>query len=66
MAPDGTCLQVLEHPGCVWDLAYLPNGDLVTGCGDGVVRVWTKQSERVASAEAAEIFEAQLASVRKR
>ena len=60
------CLQVLDHPGCVWDIAYLSNGDLVTGCGDGVVRVWTKVEERVASDDVAEAYEAQVAAVRKR
>lgn len=47
-------------------MAYLSNGDLVTGCGDGVVRVWTKVEERVASDDVAEAYEAQVAAVRKR
>eukprot|EP00246_Nothoceros_aenigmaticus_P018447 TRINITY_DN963_c0_g1_i3.p1 TRINITY_DN963_c0_g1~~TRINITY_DN963_c0_g1_i3.p1 ORF type:complete len:402 (-),score=48.49 TRINITY_DN963_c0_g1_i3:257-1462(-) len=38
---DGACCQTIEHPGCVWDVKYLPNGDLVTACSDGVPRVWT-------------------------
>ena len=46
--PDGNCLQVIEHPGCVWDVAFLPGGDLVTACSDYAARVWTRDSSRVA------------------
>ena len=38
--------QVLEHPGCIWDLCFTPAGDLVTGCSDGVARVWSVDPER--------------------
>ena len=48
---DGNCLQVIEHPGCVWDVAFLPGGDLVTACSDYAVRVWTGDSHRVADKE---------------
>lgn len=34
------------HPGCVWAVAFLPNEDLVTGCADGIVRVWSTSDER--------------------
>lgn len=45
---DGNCLQSIEHPGCVWATKFLDNGDIVTGCSDGIVRIWTSCSDRVA------------------
>jgi len=57
---DGRCIQVLEHPGCVWAVAFLPNGDLVTACADGVARVWTSSEERKSSAEGLEAYNATL------
>ena len=47
---DGTCLQTLQHPGCVWGCAFLPNDDLVTACADYLSRVWSTAPERVAEA----------------
>ena len=51
---DGSCLQVIEHPGCVWDVAFLSGGDLVTACSDYAARVWTRDSKRVAGNETIE------------
>jgi phospholipase A-2-activating protein len=62
---DGACIQVLEHPGCVWAVAFLPNGDLVTACADGVARVWTKSEERKAPAEGLEAFNAVLVAYKE-
>ncbi|KAM7479274.1 hypothetical protein LguiA_027487 [Lonicera macranthoides] len=45
---DGVCVQSIEHPGCVWDTKFLENGDIVTACSDGVVRVWTVHQEKIA------------------
>ncbi|KAJ7001199.1 phospholipase A-2-activating protein-like [Populus alba x Populus x berolinensis] len=45
---DGVCVQSIEHPGCVWDVKFLENGDIVTACSDGVVRIWTSHQERIA------------------
>lgn len=45
---DGACVQSIEHPGCVWDAKFLENGDIVTACSDGVVRIWTVNSDKVA------------------
>uniref|UniRef100_A0A2P2MGW9 Phospholipase A-2-activating protein n=1 Tax=Rhizophora mucronata TaxID=61149 RepID=A0A2P2MGW9_RHIMU len=45
---DGVCIQSIEHPGCVWDAKFLENGDIVTACSDGVVRIWTSHQDRVA------------------
>ncbi|KAG0370161.1 WD40-repeat-containing domain protein [Gamsiella multidivaricata] len=48
----GVCTQTIIHP-CVsvWCVAALPNGDIVSGGSDGFVRVFTRNKERVASAE---------------
>lgn len=59
---DGECLQTLEHPGCVWDVAFLPNGDLVTACSDAVVRVWSRNTDRRAPQEVAAALEAAMAA----
>lgn len=45
---DGVCVQSIEHPGCVWDAKFLENGDVVTACSDGVIRIWTSHSDRIA------------------
>ncbi|KAJ6692634.1 PHOSPHOLIPASE A2-ACTIVATING PROTEIN [Salix purpurea] len=34
---DGACVQSIEHPGCVWDVKFLENGDIVTACSDGAL-----------------------------
>lgn len=47
---DGICVQSIEHPGCVWDAKFLENGDIVTACSDGIVRIWTIDHERTADA----------------
>lgn len=52
----GVCVQSIEHPGCVWDVAFLPNGDLVTACSDGVARVWTREKKLYAPTEEMEAF----------
>jgi len=52
----GVCVQSIEHPGCVWDVAFLPNGDLVTACSDGVARVWTREKKLYAPTEETEAF----------
>uniref|UniRef100_A0A0D6QXS4 Phospholipase A-2-activating protein n=1 Tax=Araucaria cunninghamii TaxID=56994 RepID=A0A0D6QXS4_ARACU len=59
---DAACFQSIEHPGCVWDVKFLPNGDLVTACSDGVIRMWTTDHERMAGPAEVEAFEAQLSS----
>lgn len=57
---DGICKQVIRHPGCVWAVAFLPNGDLATGCADGTVRVWSTDGGRVAGADLVAAYEASL------
>jgi WD40 repeat protein len=49
---DGETQQSIVHPGPVWRSDRLcSSGDIVTACGDGVVRIWTQSEKRVASAE---------------
>lgn len=55
---DGSCLQAIEHPGNIWDVAFLENGDVVTGCSDGVARVWTASAQRKAAPDIVAGYEA--------
>ncbi|PAN09362.1 hypothetical protein PAHAL_2G017000 [Panicum hallii] len=48
---DGVCVQSIEHPGCIWDAKFLENGDIVTACSDGTVRIWTTDTNRFCSDE---------------
>ncbi|CAM0905254.1 unnamed protein product [Alopecurus aequalis] len=48
---DGMCVQSIEHPGCIWDVKFLDNGDIVTACSDGIVRIWTTNNDRFCSDE---------------
>ncbi|KAG6802854.1 phospholipase A-2-activating protein [Apis mellifera caucasica] len=48
----------------VWCLALLPNGDVVTGSSDGVVRIFSCNPERYADSETLQEFEQQVASVK--
>jgi phospholipase A-2-activating protein len=39
----------LDHPGCVWTVAVNPEtGDIITGCADGKIRVFTCDASRKA------------------
>jgi phospholipase A-2-activating protein len=53
---DGRCIQTIQHPGCVWSTEFLPNGDFVTACSDGVARVWSSATERTAPESQIEEF----------
>ncbi|XP_010254965.1 PREDICTED: phospholipase A-2-activating protein isoform X2 [Nelumbo nucifera] len=57
---DGVCVQSIEHPGCVWDVKFLENGDIVTACSDGVVRIWTVHDDRIADSLELESYDSQL------
>ena len=51
------------HPAIsVWSVSTMPNGDIVTGCSDGVVRVFSASEERWASEDKLKAYEEQLAS----
>ena len=50
--------QSLQHPGCLWCVKELKNGDFLTGCQDGMVRVWSMDASKNASPEAVLMQEA--------
>jgi len=57
------CIQVLVHPAIsVWAVSVLPNGDIVSGCSDGVIRVFSASKERWASEQNLREYENQVAS----
>lgn len=57
---DGMCVQSIEHPGCVWDVKFLENGDVVTACSDGAVRIWTSHGDRISDPHALEAYAVEL------
>ncbi|XP_037950016.1 phospholipase A-2-activating protein-like [Teleopsis dalmanni] len=50
-------LPILHPGGSVWSVACFNNGDIVTGCSDGVVRVFTKEPKRFASEAKLEAYD---------
>jgi hypothetical protein len=55
---DGECAQVLVHPAIsVWTVSTLPNGDIVSGSSDKMVRIFSASEERWASAEDINAYE---------
>jgi WD40 repeat protein len=46
-----SCVQSLEHPRSVRDTKFTENGDIVTACSDGLVRIWTPDQNHFASQE---------------
>jgi phospholipase A-2-activating protein len=60
---DGECVQVIVHPAIsVWAVSTMPNGDIVSGCSDGVVRVFSDSGERWASEVDRKAFEDQVST----
>ncbi|XP_075492671.1 uncharacterized protein LOC142530750 [Primulina tabacum] len=57
---DGVCVQSIEHPGCVWDAKFLENGDVVTACSDGIVRIWTSNHDKFADTVELDSFASQV------
>eukprot|EP00555_Chaetoceros_dichaeta_P009228 CAMPEP_0198260324 /NCGR_PEP_ID=MMETSP1447-20131203/9324_1 /TAXON_ID=420782 /ORGANISM="Chaetoceros dichaeta, Strain CCMP1751" /LENGTH=848 /DNA_ID=CAMNT_0043947955 /DNA_START=87 /DNA_END=2633 /DNA_ORIENTATION=+ len=41
--------QIIAHPNCVWKIEALPNGDLITACHDGFLRIFTQATDRHAT-----------------
>lgn len=37
---DGKCEQTLEHGSPVQCVLVLDNGDIISGCSDGAIRLW--------------------------
>eukprot|EP00980_Cylindrotheca_fusiformis_P004005 scaffold880_cov132-Cylindrotheca_fusiformis.AAC.1 len=48
--------QIILHPSCVWHVKSLPNGDLATSCDDGTLRIFTRNTDRMAPMEEREAF----------
>lgn len=48
---DFECVQTITHPAIsVWSVSACPeNGDIVTGASDGIVRIFSRSPERLAS-----------------
>ncbi|GLT55414.1 hypothetical protein SLA2020_285370 [Shorea laevis] len=57
---DGVCVQSIEHPGCVWDVKFLDNGDIVTACSDGVLRIWTVHQDKISDSVELESYASQI------
>ncbi|XP_072956348.1 ubiquitin homeostasis protein lub1 [Typha angustifolia] len=57
---DGICIQSIEHPGCVWDVKFLENGDIVTACSDGAVRIWTSHKDHISDPHEIESYTIEL------
>ncbi|RYR22853.1 hypothetical protein Ahy_B03g068150 isoform C [Arachis hypogaea] len=57
---DGVCVQSIEHPGCVWDAKFMENGDIVTACSDGVVRIWTVHPDNIADQLERDLYASEL------
>lgn len=57
---DGVCVQSIEHPGCVWDVKFLENGDIITACSDGTVRIWALDNDRICDAQELEAYAIEL------
>mmetsp|Transcript_75165 Transcript_75165/g.178634 ORF Transcript_75165/g.178634 Transcript_75165/m.178634 type:complete len:636 (+) Transcript_75165:175-2082(+) len=56
-------VQTLQHPMEVRCVGFLDSGDLLTGCEDQAVRVWTRDSNRAAPAHILKDYEAKVAAV---
>ena len=63
MATDGECAQVITHPAIsVWCVSSMPNGDIVSGCSDGKVRVFSAVESRWANTEQLKAYDDLVAS----
>jgi phospholipase A-2-activating protein len=61
---DNEVSQTIYHPAIsVWSVCCLPNGDIVSGASDGMIRVFSTDPGRHASQEVQEIFEAELSKL---
>ena len=56
--PSVLLLFNLDHPGCVWSVCVnKSNGDIITGCIDGKIRVFTSNPQRKASPQEIEDYD---------
>lgn len=55
--------QTITHPTLsIWTVCALPNGDVVSGASDGVIRVFTTDARRIASTEELKVYDEQIAA----
>lgn len=59
---DGECVQTITHPSGVWSVASGGDGMIVTGCADGVARVWSQDPAKIADPEAIAAYDKTVAS----
>ncbi|GAA99938.1 hypothetical protein E5Q_06641 [Mixia osmundae IAM 14324] len=63
-ADDGELLQTITVPAVsVWSVSALPNGDIAAGSSDGILRVFTRDTARLASEEELQNFDASVSSI---
>ncbi|KAF5272219.1 hypothetical protein FQA39_LY01301 [Lamprigera yunnana] len=63
---DGINTDMFQLPAqSVWSVTCLSNGDIVTGSSDGMVRIFTQDEDRVASADVLKVFEEDVAALTK-
>ena len=57
------CIQTIVHPAIsVWTVSSMPNGDIVSGSSDGVVRIFSEAEERWANADELRRYDETVAS----
>lgn len=56
-ADDISPKQTIMHPGTVWSVCFCSNGDIVTGCSDGVARIFTTEESKYADQDVLQAFE---------
>ncbi|KAM0753585.1 PFU-domain-containing protein [Meredithblackwellia eburnea MCA 4105] len=60
-AADGECEQTIVVPAVsVWTVLCLPDGDIACGASDGLIRIFTRDASRLASAAELKSFEEQV------
>jgi phospholipase A-2-activating protein len=58
--------QILLHASTVWNVLALPSSDLLTCCDDGVARIFTRATERMAPPAEREAFIEQVTQARQK
>ena len=54
---DGECTQVIILPAIsVWAVSTMPNGDIVAGTSDGVIRVFSEEEKRWTDLQALKVW----------
>ena len=55
---DDKCVQTINHPGSVWSVSVNPETkDIITGCSDHHIRIFTTDMNRKAPIEEIEMME---------